>query len=122
VGGHSGSSSFTTTFNFSQNLPTGTTESNGQLDCGSNVTASLTVPAYTTVYYEVAMNSTGGSANIWAIEGDSTDFEAVGLGGINYVELGTGGGGTLEFFMQGCGSTPTVALGLWGYFNSTSTV
>jgi len=36
--------------------------------------------------------------------------------------MGTAAGGTLEFFMQGCGPTPTVALGFWGYYNSTTSV
>jgi len=119
LGGHGTPLSPTATFDFSQNLPTGTIESNGQLDCGSNVTASLTVPAHTTVYYELQMNTSGGSANVWTVGTDLRGFQAVGQGGPSYSELGYAAGGTLEFFLQGCGPTPTVALGLWGHYNSS---
>jgi hypothetical protein len=113
---------FSNTFDFSQNLPTGSMVSNGQLDCGSNVTESLTVPNYAKVYIFLEMNQSGASANVWMVGpglGD-TGFVAVGFGGVTHEELGIGLGGQLQFFLQGCGPGPSVPLGFWGYITSGS--
>jgi|SRR5271157_224490 len=122
VPGQGGKGVFYTTFDFSQNLPTGTTYSNGQTNCGSNVTESLAVPSYTTVNMSFTMNESGSSANIWMTGPGSGDrgFLSVGYGGVEHEEMGVGLGGQLEFFLQGCGPTPTVPLGLWGNITSFS--
>jgi len=115
-GGSSKGGSPSTSFVFSQSLPTGTIVSNGQLDCGSNVTVDLEVPSYSTVNILFEVNETGASANIWSLgpaAGD-TGFTGVGYGGPTYETLGIAVGGQIEFFLQGCGPSPTVPLGFWG--------
>lgn len=110
------SSSFSiTTFDLSQNLPTGTATYNGQVDCGQNVTVLLTVPAVSNVYYNLTMNSSGGSANVWESIDSSHGFVVVTYGGLVQGQLGAVSG-TITFVLQGCGPTPTVALGLWGEY------
>lgn len=103
-------------FDFSQNLPTGSIVSNGQLHCGSNVTEFLPVPNRATVYINFAINQTGDSANVWIAESGQPgqNSVAVGYGGTTHVDMGIGLGGQLEFFLQGCGPGPTVPLGFWG--------
>jgi hypothetical protein len=114
--GRGSSPAYSNTFDFSQNLPTGSIVSNGQLDCGSNVTESLTVPNDAKVYISLAINQTGDSANVWMTGPGpgARGFVAVGFGGITHEELGIGLGGQLEFFLQGCGPGLTVPLGFWG--------
>ncbi|HKN07360.1 MAG TPA: hypothetical protein VJ021_07170 [Thermoplasmata archaeon] len=108
------------TFDFSQNLPTGSIVSNGQLHCGSNVTENLTVPNDAIVKIFFAINQSGDSANVWMTGPGpgNTGFLGVGWGGTTYEELGVGLGGQLEFFLQSCGSGPTVPLGFWGNITS----
>lgn len=102
-------------FNFSQNLPTGTTTSNGQQDCGANESASLTVPVESTVFYNLTVNTSGGSANVWDIIGSSHGFQSVSYRGMVHTELVVGiSAEQIQFVFQGCGPSPTVALGFWG--------
>ena len=113
------SSVFGGTFNLSQSLPTGTSTVNGQLDCGSNVTVTLTVPAVSTVYYNMSVNTSGGSANVWESIDSSHGFVEVTYGGGVQGAM-DGVRGTITFTAQGCGPTPTVAFGLWGEYQPHS--
>jgi hypothetical protein len=121
VGGlESGPGSVPHAFSYTENLPTGTIAYNGQLDCGSNVTLNLTLPSNAVLYYNLSVNTSGGSANVWEIGAGLHAFTAVPYGGTTEGTIGLGAtGGTLEFFFQGCGSTPTVVLAFWGYFASS---
>jgi hypothetical protein len=121
--GHGSNAVNLSTFSFSQNLPTGSMASNGQLDCGSNVTASLAVPSYSDVSMTFAINQSGDSANVWMTGPgfENTGFLSVGGGGIGPHEtLGVAQGGQLKFFLQGCGPGPIVPLGLWGNITTRS--
>jgi hypothetical protein len=114
--GHGSTRSQSSNFDFSQNLPTGSTVSNGQMGCGVNVTQTLTVPDYSHVYLHFTVNQTGDSANVWMTGPgpDDRGFLSVSWVGMSGEELGVSIGGQIHFFLQGCGPGPTVPLGLWG--------
>ncbi|MGI0128789.1 MAG: hypothetical protein ACREEC_01310 [Thermoplasmata archaeon] len=100
-------------FNLSGSFPTGNASYNGQLDCGSNVTENVTFPAPGILYYNITQNLSGASVNVWIVYPGGYSFQASG-------SPGHGGGsigynlGSFHFGFIACGSTPTVALGLWG--------
>jgi hypothetical protein len=104
-------------FDLSRTLPTGTATSNGQLDCGPNVTVQQGFPESGTVWYWITLNGTGVSVNIWGTSSSSYIFFSTGSPGYSQ---GTLPGGSYTFVFQACGSTPTVALGFWGYTNYTA--
>jgi len=101
-------------FNLSQTLPTGTTHSNGQTGCGSNVTVQETFPADGMVSYRITQNQTNASVNLWTYSDWGSSFVNIGYGsGTN----GSFSSDAYTFVFQACGSTPTVSIGFWGVTN-----
>lgn len=118
LGGHGSNYHSPKRFVFSQNLPTGTTYSNGQQDCGANATESLSVPPHVRVDYYLAVNLSGSSVKVWIFGGGSYGFVSSGSGGsgITYGTMGGGAAVEWKFAFQARGPGPTVPLGFWGYY------
>jgi hypothetical protein len=116
-GPHSSSS-----FDFSCNLPTGNLNSNGAHRCGANVTVNISGPAHETLWYDMSVNTSGGSVNVWdGVAGTIYGYVFLAYTGTEYQEWPFGDtGGTVEFYLQGCGSMPSVFLGFWGDYSPTS--
>jgi len=100
-------------FNLSASFPTGNTSYNGQLDCGPNITETVTFPAPGIMNYNLTQNQSGASVNIWMVYSNGYNFQNTGgpgqgRGTTEYVD------GTFHFGFIACGPSPTVSLGFWG--------
>jgi len=102
-------------FDYSQELPTGTTYFNGQERCGANVTISNAFPSGSDVTFSYAQNESGADVNIWMVGPGVASFTSTGGPGSGHGEMKAGMGfGSMTLVFKACGPGATVDIGFWG--------
>jgi len=116
--------STTKSFDFARNLTTATTNVTNPSGCGANTTVAVfSLGSDARIFYNVSVDRAGDFLNLWIVNGTPPPEQGkvvYGTVSAGALSLGTNPP-SVEFILQGCGSTATVPYTLWGTYTPGGT-